>query len=199
MADAERFNADQLAFWSDAGGRTWVARQTHTDTTLAPVFGALLAFAAPCPGERVLDVGCGCGAATLDFARAVSPAGRVEALDISVPMLAEAKKRAEAAGIANVNWREADAASATLSEFDLLGSAFGVVFFGNPVAGFSHLRRAAAADARMAFVCWRTLAENPWIAEPMRAASQHVPPRPQANLEAPGMSPSPIHIVSQEF
>ena len=53
-------------------------------------------------GERVLDIGCGCGATTLEFERAVGPAGRVVALDISGPMLAEGKARAEAAGIANV-------------------------------------------------------------------------------------------------
>ena len=68
MADPEQFNADQLAFWNGAGGHTWVARQEHTDITLALVSEALLALAAPRVGERVLDVGC--GATTLDLARA---------------------------------------------------------------------------------------------------------------------------------
>jgi hypothetical protein len=36
MADAEQINADQLAFWDGPGGHTWVARQKHTDITLAP-------------------------------------------------------------------------------------------------------------------------------------------------------------------
>jgi SAM-dependent methyltransferase len=135
----------------------------------------------------VLDIGCGCGAATLDLARAVGPAGHVTALDISAPMLAEAERRAEAAGLANVRWREADAASAALDEFDLLASAFGVMFFGDPIAAFAHMRRAAGAKARMAFVCWRGLAENPWVGAPMQAVSRHVPPRPPANPDAPGM------------
>ena len=89
MADSEQINADQLAFWNGAGGQTWVARQKHTDITLAPVSQALLALAAPRASELVLDVGCGCGASTLEIARAVGPAGRVAALDISGPMLAE--------------------------------------------------------------------------------------------------------------
>lgn len=87
MADAEQFNADQLAFWNGVGGSTWVKRQEHTDITLAPVSDALLAFAAPRAGEQVLDVGCGYGASTLELARVVGPAGRVAALDISAPML----------------------------------------------------------------------------------------------------------------
>ena len=187
MAEPAQYNADQLAFWNGAGGRTWVARQEHTDIALAPVSEALLAFAAPRAGERVLDVGCGCGATTLEFARAVGPAGRVTALDISAPMLAEARARAQAAGIANVDWRQADAATAALDEFDLLASNFGLMFFGDPVAAFAHMRRAASPGARMAFVCWRPLAENPWMEVPMRAVAPHVPPRPKADPEAPGM------------
>lgn len=75
MADTAHYNADQLAFWNGQGGRTWVARQAHTDITLAPVSAALLAFAALRTCERVLDIGCGCGcgATTLEFARAVGP------------------------------------------------------------------------------------------------------------------------------
>jgi SAM-dependent methyltransferase len=187
LADPEQFNADQLAFWNGAGGHTWVARQEHTDITLAPVSEALLAFAAPRAGERVLDVGCGCGASTLDLARAVGPAGRVLALDISGPMVAEGRARAEAAGIDNVDWRQADAATAALDGFDLLVSNCGVMFFGDPVAAFAHMRGAAGPGARMAFVCWRSLAENPWMEVPMRAVAPHVPPRPKADPEAPGM------------
>ena len=187
MANSEQFNADQLAFWNGPGGHTWVARQAHTDITLAPVSEALLALAAPRAGERVLDVGCGCGACTLEFARAVGPSGRVAALDISGPMLAEGKARAETAGITNVDWQQADAATAALDGFDLLVSAFGLMFFGDPVAAFTHMRRAASPGARMAFVCWRSLRENPWMEVPMRAVSSHVPPRPKADPQAPGM------------
>jgi SAM-dependent methyltransferase len=187
MADAEQINADQLAFWNGAGGDAWVARQAHTDIMLAPVSKALLALAAPSAGERVLDVGCGCGATTLELARAVGPSGRVAALDISAPMLAEARARAKAAGVTNVEWRQADAATAALDGFDLLASAFGVMFFGDPVAAFAHMRRAANPGARMAFVCWRALAENAWMETPMRAVAPHVPPRPKPEPHAPGM------------
>jgi SAM-dependent methyltransferase len=187
MATPDEVNADMLAFWDGQGGHTWVARQAHTDITLAPVTEALLAFAAPRPGERVLEVGCGCGAPTLDFARAVGPSGRVAALDISGPMLAEGEARAAAAGLANVDWRQADPATAALDGFDLLTSAFGAMFFGDPVAAFANMRHAADPDARMAMVCWRTLAENPWMEVPMNAVARHLPPRPSPVPHAPGM------------
>ena len=187
MPDPEQINADMRAFWNGQGGHTWVARQAHTDTTLTPVTEALVAFAAPRPGERVLDIGCGCGAPTLDFARAVGPAGYVAALDISGPMLAEGEARAKAAGIANVEWRQADPATAALDEYDLLTSAFGAMFFGDPVGAFANMRRAANAGARMAIVCWRPLAENPWMEVPMSAVARHLPPRPKPDPHAPGM------------
>jgi SAM-dependent methyltransferase len=88
---ADEINADMLAFWNGNGGHTWVTRQEQTDITLAPVTEALLAFAAPRAGERVVDIGCGCGAPTLEFARAVGASGRVAGLDISAPMLAEGR------------------------------------------------------------------------------------------------------------
>src|SRR6516225_1470791 len=106
MAAPEEINADMLAFWNGKGGHPWVARQKHTDITLTPVTDALLGFAAPRAGERVVDIGCGCGAPTLEFARAVGPSGRVVGFDISGPMLAEGGRRASAAGVANVDWRQ---------------------------------------------------------------------------------------------
>lgn len=187
MSDADQVNADQLAFWNGVGGETWVARQAHTDITLQPVTDALLAHAAPRTGESVLDVGCGCGASTLEFARAVGPTGHVEALDISGPMLAEANRRAIAAGISNVAWRQADAATAPLATYDVLTSMFGLMFFGDPVAAVRHMRGSARPGARMSFVCWRPLAENPWMQVPMGAVSPLLPPRPKGDPNAPGM------------
>jgi len=187
MPDPGQINADMLAFWGGHGGRTWVARQAHTDTTLAGVTAALLQFAALRAGERVVDVGCGCGAPTLEFARAVGETGRLAALDISGPMLAEGRARARSAGITNIDWELADPATAPLDEFDVLASAFGVMFFGDPVSAFANMRLAAGAGARMALVCWRPLAENPWMQLPMQAVARHLPPRPPPTPHAPGM------------
>jgi SAM-dependent methyltransferase len=187
MSTAEEINADMLSFWNGQGGRTWTQRQAHTDTTLQPVTDALLAFAGPVNGDLVLDVGCGCGAPTLDFARAVGPSGRIVAIDISAPMLAVGKARAEAAGLTNIEWQEADPSTAPLDEYDLLTSAFGTMFFGDTVGAFTNMRKFAAPGARMAIVCWRSLAENPWVEVPMSAVAPHLPPRPKAVANAPGM------------
>lgn len=187
MATADDINADMLAFWNGKGGHIWVERQEHTDITLTPVTDAFLAFAAPRTGERVVDIGCGCGAPTLEFARAVGANGRVVGVDISGPMLADGERRAKAAGLANIDWRQADPATDTLDEYDLIVSIFGAMFFGDRMAAFVNMRRGAAPNARMALICWRALAENPWMEVPMKAVAQHLPPRPEPVPNAPGM------------
>src|SRR6185503_20466949 len=79
--------------WNGIDGEFWVRQHDRLDRTLAPVTGPLLAFAAPRSGSTVIDVGCGCGATTIELARAVGPSGRVVGLDISEPMLALAASR----------------------------------------------------------------------------------------------------------
>ena len=145
---------------------------------------ALVGISSRCSGERVVDIGCGCGAPTLALARAVGPSGRVSGYDISGPMLADGKRRASAAGLANVDWRHVDPA-ATLDEYHLLTSSFGTMFFGDRVAAFTNIRT-ATPDARMAIVCWRSIAENPWMEVPLSAVARHLPPRPTPAPNAGG-------------
>jgi ubiquinone/menaquinone biosynthesis C-methylase UbiE len=75
-----------------------------------PVADELVHLAAPRPGDEVLDVGCGAGAITVRCARAVSPGGRVTALDLSEGMLRRTAAEAAARGFDNVITRRGDAA-----------------------------------------------------------------------------------------
>ena len=68
----------------------------------------------------------------------------------------------------------------------MLFSRFGVMFFADPTAAFANLRRALRAGGRLAFVCWQALPENAWMAVPLLAALQHMPPPPLPGPEAPG-------------
>src|SRR5215469_1428938 len=93
---ADERNADQIAYWNGPSGERWRARQQDQDTLLAPVTDVLLQRAAPAAGEKVLDIGCGCGTTTIELARRVLPGGRVAGVDISAPMLQWARERAPA-------------------------------------------------------------------------------------------------------
>jgi SAM-dependent methyltransferase len=183
MSDAHQLHADQIAYWNGPGGAHWVTQQAHTDVQLAPITEAVVAAAAAKPGERILDIGCGCGTTTMllaDIAR------HVTGLDVSAPMLGWARRRG--AGRSNIDWVLDDAATHAFAPgtYDLLFSRFGVMFFGNPVAAFANLRTALKPGGRMVFVCWRPFDDNPWMRVPLHAAYEHIPRMPRPGPEDPG-------------
>jgi len=183
---ADERNADQIEFWNGPGGRHWIKLQEMWDIVLAPVAAATLARAAVQGGERVIDVGCGCGATTIELGKAVGSRGYVLGLDISAPMLARAAERLPA-GLP-VEFLQADATTHLLpsSSFDLLFSRFGVMFFAEPARAFANLRRGLKKKGRLAFACFRDSKDNPWMMVPLKAAYEHVPPLPKLGPEDPG-------------
>ena len=87
-------NTDQVQFWNEVQGPKWVRLQERIDATLDPIGDAALAKLAVQRGERVLDVGSGCGTNTLTLVEQAGPEGHVTGVDISKPMIAHARERA---------------------------------------------------------------------------------------------------------
>jgi len=183
---AQAFNEEQRTRWNGSDGEYWVRQQDRLDRSLSPVIGPLLAFAAPRAGSTVMDVGCGCGATTIELARAVGPSGRVIGLDISEPMLARAKERLRE--FTNTHCLLGDAAQLPLHDVgaELMVSRFGVMFFGDPVAAFANLRTGLVPGGRVRFACWRSIHENPWLQIPLHAVYEHAPRLPKPDPEEPG-------------
>ena len=179
-------NADQIAFWNESGGARWAKHQETLDVVLAPLAEGLLARAAVRPGERVVDIGCGCGATTLLLARAVGPAGHVLGIDVSVPMLARAAERLPKGGPVELVCADATTHRFARASFDLLCSRLGVMFFAEPARAFANLRTALKPGGRLRFVAFRAARENPWMMLPLHAAYEHVPRLPQLGPEEPG-------------
>ena len=65
-------------------------------------------------GQRILDVGCGPGYASLDLADLVGPSGEVIAIDRSRRFLDFGERRAEARGVGWISFREHDLEEAPL-------------------------------------------------------------------------------------
>ncbi len=175
---------DQAQFWNEAGGQRWVANIDHVERMIEPLNGLLLARAASCAGERVLDVGCGGGVTSAAFAQAVGPTGRVLGVDVSAVILEVARRRY--AGVPGLAFEIGDAATMALAGFDLIVSRFGVMFFPDPRAAFANLRRAITPRGRLAFACWRALELNPWMRECAKAAFSVLPPPEPTPPGAPG-------------
>jgi SAM-dependent methyltransferase len=191
-------NAEQITYWNEQAARNWITREALLDEQIAPLGLAAMERAGVAAGERVLDVGCGCGQTTLELAARVGPRGSVTGIDISTPMLERARERARERGLAGIRFVNADAQSTRLDSeaFDLVFSRFGVMFFADPKAAFANLRASLAPGGRVAFVCWQELARNAWMSVPMRAAAQQValPPPPAPGTPGPTSFADPDRV-----
>jgi SAM-dependent methyltransferase len=152
------------------------------DISLLPMGRLVLAAAMPTAGERVIDVGCGCGGTTLELARQVGPDGLVLGVDISEPMLARARARLGSEKAVSLERGDAQEFAFDKAAFDLVFSRFGVMFFNDPEVAFRNLRSALKPGGRIAFVCWPPAKENAWVRIPSSIVKAHIelpgPPDP---------------------
>jgi len=183
--EADGPNAEQIRYWNETIGPRWVEMGDLLDAQIAPLGLAAIERARPVAGERVLDVGCGCGQTSRQLGERVGPDGNVLGIDISAPMLERARGRA--AGHPNLRFANADAQTHAFREpFDLVFSRFGVMFFADPAAAFANLRSALRPGGRLAFVCWQGIDRNPWMLIPLRAVVGIVELPPPPPPGAPG-------------
>jgi len=177
-------NAEQMQYWTETAGPKWVRYEALLDRQLGPLGVAVMDRTRIAAGERVVDVGCGCGDTSVTLGRRVGTTGAVLGVDISPVMLERARQRA--ADQPHVRFAHADAQTHPFERgaFDVLFSRFGVMFFSDPPAAFANLRTALRPGGRLAFACWQSLPQNEWIAVPLMAAAQHItlpaPPAPGA-------------------
>lgn len=142
-------------------------------------------------GAQLLDVGCGCGNQTLEWASRLDSHSKIIGVDISEPMLALAEELKVAnRNVLNaaVEFIEGDASDSLFpnESFDAIYSRFGVMFFADPTAAFAALRETLKPQGQLGFVCWQSPALNPFFTAPMQAALSVLPPPPPAKPGAPG-------------
>lgn len=149
------------------------------------------------PGNRVLDVGCGFGDTAAEIAGRVAPGGRVTALDCCRGFLAAARQHAEFLQIGNIDFREADAQTCDFaSDYDLVFSRFGTMFFANPVAGLKNMRRALKPGGRMTMMVWRTIDDNPCLKVPRDVVRDLLP---EPGEDARSCGPGPFSMADKEM
>ena len=189
-------NTDQIEFWNGRSAKRWVQFQERQDRMLHPLGHRALETGLPQPGERVLDVGCGCGDTTIDLARKVAPSGTATGIDVSTMMLARARERTVGTDL-NISFIDDDAQTHGFADgsFDVVYSRFGIMFFADPKEAFVNLCRALGTGGRLVFVCWRAREENPWMTMPVQVAAQYLP-RPQPS---PPRAPGPFAYADRDY
>ena len=188
-------NSKQKEFWSGKGGDYWVVKQNEMDTMLNPLGEKALAKLDLKADSNVLDVGCGCGATTLEIAKKVTN-GMVTGLDISVPMLDQAKSQSSVEGISNVEFRVFDVQADQLDneEYDNVYSRFGVMFFEDPYEAFKNIYASMKNGGKLSFVCWQDPALNPWQSLSLQVIKEYLDmPSP------PPRSPGPFAFQEKDY
>jgi SAM-dependent methyltransferase len=180
-------SSEQAALWNGSAGHAWVESQDLLDRLFRPFEAILLDALAPANAARALDVGCGTGATTIALARRMGAVGRCTGVDISEPMLAAARARAEQEHLP-ITFIHADAQTHAFerASFDAIVSRFGVMFFEDSVRAFENLRSAATKGARLRFVAWRSPEENPFMTAAERAVAPLLPSLPTRRANEPG-------------
>ena len=187
MENTRQTESEQWTNWNGRSGCAWVDAQPVVDEMFRPLEKRLTEAVSARSAKQVLDVGCGTGGTTLAVARLVGEGGHAVGIDISEPMLALARTRAEQEGLP-ASFLHADAQSHAFepASFDMIISRFGVMFFDDPVRAFANLRRAARDGAELSFIAWRSGAENPFMTTAERAAAPLLPNIPPRQPDAPG-------------
>lgn len=178
--------SSQKDIWDDLVGDAWASNDSIIEAHGRAFGEAAMARLGPLEGKAVLDVGCGTGGTTVELAR--RGARPVLGVDLSERMLAVARQRA----VDGVSFEAADVTTID-GRFDAVFSRFGVMFFDDPIAAFSHLMRLTVDGGRLSFACWRDPFTNPWMSLAVMAAVPVLgPPR------LPGPSePGPFSLADE--
>jgi ubiquinone/menaquinone biosynthesis C-methylase UbiE len=136
---------------------------------------ALVEYARPVAGMKVIDLACGTGEPGISLAERVGPGGSVTAVDQSADLLEIAAQRARNKKLENFTTRQADAHALPFvdASFDLATCRFGVMFFADPRRALGQLRRVLRPGARACFAAWGPI-EQPYWQTTMGLVHKHV-------------------------
>ncbi|MEM6436920.1 MAG: class I SAM-dependent methyltransferase [Cyanobacteria bacterium P01_D01_bin.115] len=202
MTSLTDLKEEQVQLWNGAMGKTWVEAQAFIDGMLRPLEELIVATVSSLSPKNILDVGCGNGTTTLALAHVVAPQGRCNGIDISAPMIENARSRASSSSSdVAAEFICADASDYLFGDikFDVFTSRFGVMFFADPVAAFTNLRSAAAHQAQLAFLVWRAPEENDFLTTAQRTAVPLLPQLSARESTSPGAfalaNPDHVHSI----
>ncbi len=140
-----------------------------------PVTEAIVKYAQPKPGMKVLDLASGTGEPAISLASHVGPSGHVTAFDLSPELLKIAAERARHRKLTNFATQPGDAHHLPFADaaFDLVTSRFGVMFFRDIVQAMREVRRVLKPGGRAAFVVWGPF-DQPYWSSTMGVVHKHV-------------------------
>ena len=129
------------------------------------------------PGMRVLDLGCGDGTTALPMAQ---HGANVVGVDIADNLVAAGNRRAKAAGLNNLIFRQGDASDLrglVDESFDLVVTMFGAMFAPRPLDVAREMLRVTAPGGRIVMGNWIP-GDPTLVAQILKTCSAYTPPPP---------------------
>ncbi|MDG6104068.1 methyltransferase domain-containing protein [Dactylosporangium aurantiacum] len=183
---------EPAAFWQ-AAAPGWIRHADRHDVRARPLGEVALRALAVRPGERVLDVGCGCGGTTAELAAAAGPAGAAVGVDLSVAMIDAARARFPGPRFVAADIEAVDAVPG--GPFDAAYSRMVLMLLADPVAGCATVRRCLRPGGRLAATVFRAGPGNAWLPAAMLGAAPHLGALPPLPV---GAEPGPFALADPE-
>jgi len=180
----EQMIEGQRQDWNRVAGG-WEKWDRFFEEQMAFLNHRLVADARLRAGMRVLDLGSGTGYPALLGAQTVGSSGSVIGLDLAEQMLAVARRKATALGLANVTYRTGDATTLPFetNSFDAVTSRFCLMFLPEIPKAVAEIARVLRPGGWVAAAVWSSPDKNPSIGLSMEAIKSVVelpPPDPTA-------------------
>jgi len=182
--DPERVRQQQRELWNSAAPG-WKEMWSGFDRATHVVSQRLVELARIKPGHRVLDIATGLGEPALTAAHVVGPEGLVVATDQSSAMLGFARERADALGLTNIEFVEADAETLAIDRkgFDAVICRWGLMFVPDLAKAMRRIAEMLVAGGTFATAVWGPAARVPMISlgeEAIRQIAKLPPRQPDA-------------------
>jgi ubiquinone/menaquinone biosynthesis C-methylase UbiE len=151
-------------------------------------------------GDRVLDVGCGCGDSTLKLAGLVGPSGEAVGVDCAQRFVETGQRDAAAAGIRNARFFVADVQEDDLrGPYDRAFARFGTMFFMSPVPALRNIRKALRPGGQFAQIVWRKREDNPWLHDAELRVREIVPVVAHEDTDQVHCGPGPFSMSGPDM
>lgn len=152
------------AMWNSVAGG-WAAQIDYIEERGAAVTEAMLDGLALIPGDRVLELACGTGAAGIGAARRVGAAGMVTMSDVAPDMVEVATDRVKQLGFSNIATAVLDIEQIEMpaDAFDAVLCREGLMFAVDPGRGLTEIHRVLKPGGRVAIAVWAERERNPWL------------------------------------
>ncbi|SNS85161.1 class I SAM-dependent methyltransferase [Actinomadura mexicana] len=199
MPHTASLRARNLAFWTQTAPG-WIRHADRHDHLGRPLGRPAMDWLRPRAGERILDVGCGCGGTTAALAEAVAPTGQAVGVDLAESMVAAARRRFPLDRHPGLRFVAADIETVGVvpgAPFDAVFSRMALMLLADPVDGCIAIRRSLRPGARLAATVFRDGTANPWLAMAVLGAAPHLdalPPLPLGEEPGPFAFAQPARI-----